>query len=153
MNLITTRKPRYLIHDIQDEMNRMIESAFEDFGIVEPRTDRLSVTWKPAIELSEQNGNYEVCAELPGINKEDISIEIGEDTMIIQGETKHKEEERKGNIHRSEFKYGKFMRSISLPSEVNSETAKAEFKDGILRVTLPKSQEEHKKLKKLDIGD
>lgn len=151
MNLITTRKPRFLIHDMQEEMNRMIESAFENFGIVEPSTDRMEVMWKPAIELREENGNYEICAELPGISKEDINVEVGDDSIVIQGETKQKTEEKKGNIHRSEFKYGKFMRSISLPSSVDNSKAKAEFKEGVLKITVPKSEEERLRLKKISI--
>ena len=107
--------------------------------------------YRPPVELSERNGNYELKAQLPGIKKEDIDVEVYEDSVMIKGETKEEKKEEKENLYRSEFRYGKFIRNIPLPSEVLSNEAKAEFKDGVLTVTMPKSKKEEKERKKLTV--
>jgi HSP20 family protein len=149
MALLKVRKGTSF-QDIQDEMNRMIQRAFEDLGVSE-RVGPEGSTWSPAVELNEQDGTYQLKAELPGVNKDDIDIEVGEDWIILKAETKQSEEEKEKNIYRSEIRYGKFIRSIPLPSAVDNSQAKAEYKDGILTVTVPKSEEEQKRIKKLSI--
>lgn len=146
-----TVKPRYLIRDMQDEMSKMIESVFEDFGITENKKNKTGNYWMPAIELLEKNNEYEVKAELPGMSKDDVEVEISNNNIIIRGETKQEKEEKTENIYRSEFRYGKFLRTIPLPSEIKSDEAKASFKEGILKINAPKAQEETKKLNKLTI--
>lgn len=146
-----TVKPRYLIRDMQDEMSKMIENVFEDFGIAENKKNKTGNYWMPAIELLEKNNEYEVKAELPGMSKEDVEVEISNNNIIIRGETKQEKEEKTENIYRSEFRYGKFLRTIPLPSEIKSDEAKASFKEGILKINAPKAQEETKKLNKLTI--
>jgi len=150
MNLIKIRRPEYSMQDFQDEMNQMIENAFGDLGLIESRSG-MKMNWKPAIELNEIDGKFELKAELPGVNKDNIDVEISEDYITVRAETEEKKEEEAKNIHRSEFRYGKFMRTVPLPSEVETDNAKAEFKNGILTVTVPKSHEEIEKIKKLKI--
>ncbi|MDD3013957.1 MAG: Hsp20/alpha crystallin family protein [Candidatus Gastranaerophilales bacterium] len=151
MNLIKVRRPEYAIQDFQEEMNRMIENAFDDLGLVESKSGIKMANRKPAIELNEIDGKFELKAELPGINKDNIDVEVSEDYITVRAETEEKREEEVKNVHRSEFRYGKFMRTIPLPSEVETDKAKAEFKNGILTVTVPKSHEEIEKTKKLKI--
>lgn len=152
MDLIKIKRPRYL-RDIQEEMNRVIESAFEDLGMVETMEQPKETLWRPAIELNEQNGNYQLKAELPGVHKEDIDIELGDDAITIKAETEMKKEEEKQNIYRSEFRYGKFIRSIQLPSEIDNNNATAEFKEGVLTVTMPKIKGKESKTKKLTVQE
>ncbi|MFH0702037.1 MAG: Hsp20/alpha crystallin family protein [bacterium] len=153
MNLIRVKKPGYFMQDIQEEINNMLEDAFENFGLVGLRTGRQETFWRPAIEVYEQNGNYQLKAELPGINKENIDIEVGEDSITVKGQIKRKEEEKKDNIYRSELRYGKFMRTVPLPTKIDNINAKAEFKDGILTITVPKTKEEEQKFKKITIEE
>lgn len=151
MNQVRVRRPRYFISDFQEEMNRMLQDAFEDIGIIQAKTDGQQMMWKPAVELVEQNGNFQVKAQLPGVKKEDIDIEVSEDSITIRAETRQKEEEKGENIYRSEFRYGQFMRTIPFPTEVQSSDAKAEYNEGILTVTVPKTQEQKEKTRKLKI--
>jgi HSP20 family protein len=148
MNLIKGKRQEYSIQDFQDEMNRMIENAFNDLGLAEPKT---GINWKPAIELNEKNGNFELKAELPGVNKDNIDVEVSDDYIAVRAETEEKKEEEAKNAYRSEFRYGKFMRTVPLPAEVEADNAKAEFKNGILTVTVPKSHKEQEKTKKIKI--
>jgi HSP20 family protein len=146
MDLVRIRRPGYL-QDLQDEMNRMIEDAFS-IGAVGPEN---KMVWRPAVELNEQNGDYELKAELPGVDKDNINVEVSDDAVTIDAETKKEEKEKKGNVYSSEFRYGKFVRTIHFPSEVDNNNAKADFRDGILTITVPKSRVEQTKTRKLEV--
>jgi len=158
MNLIKVRgaKKQYLedyIQDFKDDMNSMLRNAFHDFGTME-RTEestgkRRITSWKPAVEIIEQNGNLVLKAEMPGIDKDNIDVEVTGDAIEIMAETKEEKEETTENIHRSELRYGKFQRYVPLPAEVDYTRAKAEYKSGMLKVTVPKLHVEEKKLNKL----
>jgi len=150
MNFIRIRKPGYF-REMQEEMNRMLENMFSDIGMSE--SEKGEMIWKPAIEFDEMNGNYQIKAELPGVQKENIDVEVNEDSVVIKAHSEKKEEEKQGNMYESEFRYGNYMRKIALPSQVKSNEAKAEFKDGILTLTLPKTPAEQAKSKRLKIGD
>ncbi|MCK7484510.1 MAG: Hsp20/alpha crystallin family protein [Bacillus subtilis] len=138
---------------MQDEMSRILENAFEDLGLMSSQATGKEITWRPPVELNETNGNYQLKAELPGVNKDDIDIEITEENITLKAETSREKEKKEGNIYTSELRYGKFLRTIHLPSKIDNNKATAELKDGILTVTMPKTQEEQQKIKKLDISD
>jgi HSP20 family protein len=93
--------------------------------------------WAPPVEIRESEGNLVVSAELPGLNKEDVKVEVNEDALIIQGERKREWEEEKGGVHRSERAYGSFYREIPLPEGAKADQAKAQFNNGVLEVTVP----------------
>ena len=151
MSLIKVKNPGYSLQDFQEEMNRVLEDAFSDMGLIErPKFQTESMLWRPAVELNEQNGNYQLKAELPGINKENIEVEVGENEILLKAKTE-KQEEQKGKTYRSEFRYGEYTRRISLPSNVDSSRAKAEYKDGILSITVPKANKEEENIKKIKI--
>ncbi|BAS55823.1 MULTISPECIES: Hsp20/alpha crystallin family protein [Leptolyngbya] len=95
-------------------------------------------TWSPAIEFTATEAEFILRAQLPGIAAKDVDVQIGQDTVSISGEHKLEATEAKGL--RSEFRYGKFRRVISLPAPVQNDQAKAELKDGILTLTLPRLQ-------------
>jgi len=139
------------MQEIQDEMNRIIQDAFEDLGITGTSGLKQESFWRPAVELNSQNGNYQLKAQLPGVDKDHINVEVSEDSVTINAECEHKQEEKTENIYRSEFRYGKFHRIVPLPSSVEYSKAKAEYKDGILTVTVPKTEEEKSKVKKIPI--
>lgn len=140
----------YFMRNIQDELNRLIEDSF---GEIEPPESVGEKIWRPAVEMREEDGMYMLKAELPGVDKENIDVEIGEDSITIKAQTEHKKEEESENVYKSEFRYGKFLRTMPFPSDVDSSSAKAEYKDGVLKITVPKTEEEHKKLKKIKIEE
>jgi len=155
MNLLKIRRPKryYLedyMQDIRDEMENMFRGTFEPL-LPGEREEGKEVVYRPPVELCEQNGNIQLKAQLPGITKEDINVEVYEDSVRIKAETKEKKEEERENLYRSEFRYGKFVRHIPLPAEVNSDESKAEFKDGVLTITMPKLKKEEKEIKKLTV--
>jgi HSP20 family protein len=93
--------------------------------------------WSPAVEVRERNGNMEVTAELPGLNKDDVRVECTDEGLIIEGERKEERVENEAGYHRTERSYGRFYRMIPLPAGAESDKARAEFKDGLLRVLVP----------------
>jgi len=93
------------------------------------------------VDLSETDGHVVVKAALPGIQPEDVDISVSDGVLTIKGETKSEEKGETENYHRREIRYGAFSRAITLPSEVDDAKAEAEFRDGVLTVTLPKAEE------------
>ncbi len=145
------KRPRNTIQDIQEELNRLMEETFGEFGQFEQRIGSQIGTWKPAIELFEKDGNLLLRAELPGLEKDDINIEISNNSLILSGDIKEKEEEKGQNYYKSELRYGKFLRNINLPLDINKEKIKASFKNGILTIDMPKTEEEKQKKLKIKI--
>jgi len=125
------------LSSLQDELNRLFaESANQG--------------WVPAVELSEDKNNFVVTAELPGLKKEDIDVTLLDGVLTLSGERKQERNVEEGGVHRSERYFGRFERNITLPSEVATDAVKADYKDGLLTVTLPKS--EAAKPKKIGVG-
>ncbi len=129
--------PFGLMHRFNEEMDR----AFSRWGDQESGFG----SFVPSIEVKEQQGNLVVCADLPGINKDDVKIEVTGDELIIQGERKREHEETREGYHRSERSYGHFYRAIPLPEGAQIDKAKAEFKDGVLEVKVPVPEGQSKK--------
>ena len=125
--------PFSLMRRMTEELDRAyVESAGREQG--EP-------VWAPAIEVTHREGNYIVRAELPGLNRDDVKLEITDDAIVIQGERKAEHEERKGGIHVTERRYGKFFRAIPLPEGAKVAEARAKFENGILEVTVPTEEQ------------
>jgi HSP20 family protein len=94
--------------------------------------------WSPAVEVREQDNNLVVCADLPGLKKEDVKVEVTDQGLVIQGERKREHEERsEEGVYRSERSYGRFYRVIPLPEGASVDQANANFKDGVLEVRVP----------------
>jgi HSP20 family protein len=123
---------------MSDEMDRM----FDDFGLgrrwIRP-FGRESGTelWAPEVEVFQKNNELTIRADLPGLKREDVKVDITDDEICIQGERKHEREEEREGYYRSERGYGSFCRVIPLPEGAITEQAKANFKDGVLEITLP----------------
>tara|TARA_Y100000588_G_scaffold376568_1_gene454534 strand:+ start:173 stop:610 length:438 start_codon:yes stop_codon:yes gene_type:complete len=105
------------------------------------REDRLSnFTWSPAVDIKETKEAIEVSAELPGLNKEEIDVDVANGVLSIKGEKKYKKESEGENARRTERAYGSFSRAFTLPAEVESDAISAVYKDGVLSIKLPKSE-------------
>lgn len=105
----------------------------------------------PAIDVVDENGHLVVKAELPGLSKDDVQVELTDSTLIIRGEKKHEKETKEQNYYRSECEYGSVYRSIHLPVPVKTEDVSAAFKDGVLEIRMPKTEEAKRKAVKLAV--
>jgi len=126
--------PFTLMRRLTEDMDRMF------YGRGEQNYDMGN--WAPPVEVRESNGNLVVSAELPGLNKEDVKVEVNDNALIIQGERKREWDEEKEGVHRSERSYGSFYRAIPLPESAKAEQAKAEFNNGVLEVRVPIPQQQ-----------
>ena len=134
---------------LRSEMDRL----FDDFFGLQParrENGAAAALWSPSVDVSETPDNFTVRAELPGMQREDIDLEVENNVLVIRGERKFEKQSDGENFHFTERSYGSFFRSFTLPKNVDSEAIKAEYKDGILTVTLPKREEV--KPKKVEIS-
>src|SRR5580698_6525758 len=119
--------------DLREEFDRLFDSPLA-------RTSEF-LGWAPAFDVYEEKDNFIVKAELPGMKKEDINVSLHDGDLIISGERKSETKSEGTEVYRAERYFGKFQRTVSLPPTVAANNVKAEYKDGILTVTLPKSEE------------
>jgi HSP20 family protein len=131
---LSSLNPLEQLSHLRDEMSRLFESPLGTF------TQGFN-TWSPAVDLYEDKDNIIVKAELPGMKKENIDVSLHEGTLTISGERKIEREKGEGETYRSERFYGRFQRSVLLPAAVLAEKVNAAYKDGILTISLPKSEE------------
>ncbi|HEY2941414.1 MAG TPA: Hsp20/alpha crystallin family protein [Vicinamibacteria bacterium] len=124
---------------LQDRMNRLFHESYRSQTSEDDWA--LGGTWAPAVDIYEQENNIVLKAELPGVDPKDVDIRLENNTLTLRGERKFDNEVKKENYHRVERAYGAFTRSFTLPTVVDQNNIKAEFKDGVLRVTLPKREE------------
>lgn len=132
------------LRNLQDEMTRL-------FAGVAPRDrDEMNFgAWSPSVDIFEDKENLVLEAELPGMNREDFELTIENNVITLKGERKFEKKTEGDNYHRVERSYGSFSRSFTLPQTINPEGAKAEFHNGVLRVSLPKREET--KARKIEI--
>jgi HSP20 family protein len=132
---LATFDPLEQLSHLREEVNRLFASPFE--GLTQAFN-----TWSPAIDLYEDKDNVTVKAELPGMKKEEIDVSLHDGMLTISGERKiEREQGKKGETYRSERFFGRFQRSVMLPSAVDEAKVNAAYKDSILTITLPKSEE------------
>jgi HSP20 family protein len=131
--------PFSFMRRMHEEMDRSLARMFGREG------DGGPVMWAPAIEVAEREGKFQVRAELAGLKPEDMKVEITDESVIIRGERKSEQEETKGGIYRSERRYGQFYREIPLPEGAKADQAKAQFRDGVLEVTVPAPEQAGKR--------
>ncbi len=98
-------------------------------------------TWTPSVDIFEDEASYLVKIELPEVSREDVKVNLNENNLSVTGERRLENEDKRDGYHRVERSYGQFYRSFTLPPNVNPEAINAEFRDGVLRLTLPKKEE------------
>lgn len=152
VNLIKHQKNDNNMQNLQEEMSNLIEKFFSDFRPAENMPETMKQIWHPSVEMSEVDNNYKIKVQLPGLNKDDMNIEVGKDYLTIKGSKEYKKEKEEENLYRSEFVYGDFVRTIAFPTDVDTENAQAVYKNGVLDITIPKTNVEEE-TKKLEIKD
>jgi HSP20 family protein len=126
---------------LQERMNRVFDESFRGINRRSGEEDWVGGSWAPAVDIYEQNGNIVLKAELPGVDPKDVDVRVENNILTLSGERKLENEVKRENYHRVERAYGSFTRSFTLPNVVDTEKIKAEYKDGLLRMTLPKKDE------------
>jgi HSP20 family protein len=132
-----------------DTLQRQLNRLFDDFM---PTVLENRLAFAPAAEISETTEAYHLKLEVPGMKTEDFDIQVGKDAVSISGERKEETKTENNGTKRSEFRYGSFRRVIPLPGMVQNTNVTAEYKDGILTLTLPKAEEEKNKVVKVQVG-
>src|SRR5205814_5973016 len=123
---------------LQDRMNRLFDNAGRTW---QPDEASATTTWSPAVDIFETEGEIVVKAELPGMDRKDITLHLENNVLTLKGERRFEKETKDENYHRIERSYGAFSRSFSIPATVDDENIRAEYKDGVLNIVLPKKEQ------------
>ena len=134
------------LSDLRDEIDRLFDSPLTELT----RTSQLLSGWTPALDVYEEKDSFVVKFELPGMRKEDIEVSFHDGSLSISGERKSESKHEDAEVYRAERYFGRFQRSVSLPATVNPDKVKAAYKDGVLTITLPKTEEA--KPKRIDVS-
>lgn len=152
------REPDLYFDSIHNELNNFLRDTIINPAFSHQLSMKKISTWRPAIEIKQSENDYKVKVQLPGVNKDDIEVELDNDFMTISAKIEEEKEEKDQDeknmkYHTCEFRYGKYKRTISFDQAIRSEDAKAVYKNGILTITLPKQKTEQAKTRKLEIFD
>ncbi len=126
------------LEEVSDRLNRMFARPVA--SRTEGKETMIVADWTPSVDISETEQEYQIKAEIPDVKKEDVKVTVEDGVLTIQGERKHEKEEKGKKYHRIERSYGSFVRTFSLPDVIEEEKVKADFKDGVLNLHLPKSE-------------
>jgi HSP20 family protein len=137
------------LEEVSERLNRMFARPATRTNGKETMT---VADWAPTVDISETDGEYQIKAEIPDVKKEDVKVTVEDGVLTIQGERKQEKEEKGKRYHRIERSYGSFVRSFSLPDVIDEEKVKAEFKDGVLSLHLPKSEKAKPKAIEVKVG-
>jgi HSP20 family protein len=136
------------------DLQRGISRLFEDTVSTTPSPAQSGSlnAWAPAVDVYEDGSAFMIHADLPGVGKDDVKVNLDDNVLSISGERKIENEEKRDGYHRVERSYGQFYRSFTLPPNVDVAAINAEFRDGVLRLTLPKKEEAKPKQIEVKIG-
>lgn len=150
------REPELYFDSIHQELNNFLRDTFLTQAIANPLNIKKMATWRPAVEIKQNDKNYKVKVQLPGVKPDDIHVEVDNDFMTITAEIQEDTEKKDENetnerYSTSEFRYGKYQRTISFDSPIKIDDSKAIYKNGLLIITVPKQKIEKKTPHKLVI--
>ncbi len=144
MNLTRWQRPEIAtwpgfgrLTDLRDEIDRLFEAPLAELA----RTSQILSGWTPALDMHEDKDNVYVRVEVPGMRREDIDLSLHEGSLSISGERKQEKTYDEAEVYRAERFFGRFQRTVTLPTSVAADKVKAQYKDGVLTVTLPKAEE------------
>lgn len=131
-----------------ESIRRQMDSVFDELT----QNTTSDASWTPAVELKDNGDVLVLRAQLPGMDAKDLDIQVTKEAVSLAGEHRHEEKTEKDGFFRSEFRYGKFQRVIPLPIAVQNDRVEAEYKDGVLSLTLPKVEEVRNKAVKVNLA-
>jgi HSP20 family protein len=138
---ITRRDPFRELTTLQDRINQLFNQPFGPFAGLGSEQALTATSFIPAVDIYEDEHNIILTAELPGVEEKDLEVRVDNGVLTINGERKMEHEEKQQNFHRVERSYGRFSRSFTLPPAVDTENVKANFDNGVLKLTLAKREE------------
>jgi HSP20 family protein len=144
---IVSYDPIERIFNLRGDFDDIIRDFFSGFSNVS-----VSKGVYPLLDIREDKEKYSIAIEIPGVEKKDLKISVKKEKLIIQGEKKEEKKRKEESYLRVERSYGKFMRSISLPTEVDQSKITAKYNNGVLKITLPKIEKEKAKEVKVEIA-
>lgn len=156
--LLKTRKAETLLDDIEQIQKRITERAYDLFrnrgaALGAALNDWLAAErqtiWKPQVEVCQKDNQFVIEAALAGVEPRQLDIQVTRDTLLIKADTRHTHPETKGMVHLCEFQPGQLFRTIKFPAPIDSDAVKAEYRDGLLRVTAAMAAQQHPK--KVDV--
>lgn len=144
--------PFALFRRMQEDMDRLFGSAWGSRNWPTSFGPGGGVEWSPAIEAFQRGNEFVIRADVPGLSRDDLTVEVGEDALTIQGERKYDHQEEREGVFRSERSYGTFCRVVSLPEGAVSDSATATFKDGVLEITVQAPPHEVSRGRRIEIA-
>ncbi|WP_306120882.1 MULTISPECIES: Hsp20/alpha crystallin family protein [unclassified Roseitalea] len=136
---------------LQRDINRVFEDFWSRFERPFAGTNGGLTGFGPTTDVTETDEAIEVAIELPGLSEKDVEVSLTEDVLTIRGEKKHESEDKRKGVYISERSWGSFYRMVPLPPGVDADKASADFKRGVLTVTLPKTPEAQSKIKRIEV--
>ncbi|MFN7983145.1 MAG: Hsp20/alpha crystallin family protein [Vicinamibacterales bacterium] len=134
-------------------LSRELDAMFKGFGIEAPTFDRMPTTWNPTMEVYTKGNEFYVKVDVPGMKKEEVTVEVNTENLVVRGERKEEKEEKKEGFYKTERTYGSFFRTVPLPEGVMPDTAKASMADGVLTITMPMTAKVEEKTRTVEIGE
>lgn len=156
-NEIMIREPDLYFESLHHELNNFLRDTMLAPMFSNPLTLKKEAVWRPSIEVKQTEHEYKVKVQLPGVKKEDINVELDNEFMTVTAEIEEEKEEKEEKeknekYHTCEFRYGKYKRTISFDQPIKQDEAKAEYKNGVLKIIIPKQHAENiKQAKRLEI--
>lgn len=146
-------EPARELASLQQEMNRLFSAFFEPGAVAPAPADGSSVRrWIPAMDLVETDDAFVLRADLPGLEQDDIKLEVEDDVLTVSGERKAEHEDKREGYYRVERSFGSFRRSLTLPEGVDAESVTASFDKGVLEVRIPKPEERKPRKVAIEVG-
>jgi HSP20 family protein len=143
--------PFQMMRRMQEDMDRVFGSFFGQPWGAGAGTQGLT-GWAPSVDVYETDKEIVVKADVPGVEPEDLELYCTPDAVVLRGQTRHEDERQEGNIHRTERSYGRFERQIPLPPGTRPDEAKANFRNGVLELRIPKTEEARQRMRRIPIG-
>ena len=156
-NEIMIREPDLYFESLHHELNNFLIDTMLTPMFSNPLALKKTSVWRPSIEVKQTDNEYKVKIQLPGVKKEDIDVELDNEFMTVTAEIEEEKEEKEEKeknekYHTCEFRYGKYKRTISFDQPIKQDEAKAEYKNGVLKIIIPKQHAENiKQAKRLEI--
>ena len=150
MKFLVRKAPEHFIRTVNDEINSLLNRHFDSYfpeAAYWEDSDKFSIP----VEITDKGKNYCVCAELPGIKKEDLDIDIDKNYLTINAEKQEEKNVDENNYKKSEFRYGSYSRTVYFPEEIDIEKTDAKMEHGILKINAPKKEAEKENTKKLTV--